>query len=93
VHNDNFGGCKTEACWSANVGPVAARVPVVTGELGEDDCAHGYVDRYLTWADAKGISYLGWSWNVMDCEDGPALISDYKGTPTAYGVGLRDHLG
>jgi endoglucanase len=72
--------------------PVAARVPVVTGELGEDDCAHGFIDEYMGWADAHGVSYLGWAWNVWDCKTGPALITDYAGTPTPYRVGLRDHL-
>jgi hypothetical protein len=27
-----------------------------------------------------------------DCAGEPALISDYDGTPTAYGKGIRDHL-
>ncbi len=73
---------------------VAAKVPVVTGEMGEDDCAHGFIDDYMTWADAQQprISYLGWTWNTWDCKDGPALITDYNGTPTAFGIGLRDHL-
>jgi endoglucanase len=93
VHKYNFGGgCVTQACWNAQIAPVAARVPVVTGELGEDDCAHGFIDEYMGWADAHGVSYLGWAWNVWDCKTGPALITDYAGTPTPYGVGLRDHL-
>ena len=71
---------------------MAAKVPVVTGEFGENDCAHGYADSYMTWADAHGLSYLGWTWNPWDCGGGPALISDWNGTPTAYGAGLRDHL-
>lgn len=92
VHNYNFGSCVTEACWDGEIAPVAAQVPVVTGELGEDDCDHSYVDDYMDWADAHGISYLGWTWNVWDCNDGPALITDYDGTPTAFGAGVRDHF-
>jgi hypothetical protein len=46
----------------------------------------------MDWADANEISYLGWTWNVWDCNNGPALISDYDGTPTAFGVGVRDHF-
>ena len=71
---------------------LAAQVPVVTGELGENDCAHNYIDQYMSWADAHGISYVGWTWDTWGCSDGPALISDYTGTPTAFGVGFRDHL-
>jgi endoglucanase len=91
-HTYNFAGCVTQACWNADVAPVATKVPVVTGELGENDCAHGYVDGYMAWADAHGVSYLGWTWNPWNCNNGPALISDWSGTPTAFGAGLHDHL-
>jgi hypothetical protein len=74
-----------------------ARVPVVMGELGESDCAHGYIDRMMAFGDARGISYLGWTWDAVapggwTCGGGPSLITAYDGTPTAFGVGLRDHL-
>jgi hypothetical protein len=39
LHIYNFSGCNAAACWDRTVAPVAAQVPVVTGELGEDDCA------------------------------------------------------
>lgn len=92
VHKYNFADCPDRACWDAQIAPVAAKVPVVTGELGENDCAHGFVDEYMAWADAHGVSYLGWAWNVWNCKTGPALITDYSGTPTPYGAGLHDHL-
>jgi len=91
-HTYDFSGCSSSSCWNASVAPVAAKVPVVTGEFGESDCAHGYADGYMAWADAHGLSYLGWTWNPWDCGGGPALISDWNGTPTAYGAGLHDHL-
>ena len=90
-HNYNFNVC-VPSCWDSTIATLATQVPVVTGELGEDDCAHSYIDRYMSWADAHGISYLGWTWDTWDCSSGPALISDYNGTPTAFGVGFRDHL-
>jgi endoglucanase len=76
---------------------VARRRPVVVGELGQTDCAHTYIDPWMRFADRHGISYLGWTWNAVapggwTCRDGPSLIEDYDGTPTAYGVGFRDHL-
>ena len=91
-HLYNFNACDTAACWNATVAPVAAVVPVVTGELGENDCAHGFVDGYMPWADAAGVSYLGWTWDTWNCNSGPALISGYDGTPTAFGAGFRSHL-
>ena len=91
LHLYNFNTCKDAACW-AGWEPIVAAVPFVTGELGEDDCAHGFVDSFMTWADARGVSYLGWTWNTWDCKTGPALVTGYDGTPTAFGTGLRDHL-
>jgi Cellulase (glycosyl hydrolase family 5)/IPT/TIG domain len=72
--------------------PIAAVVPLVTGELGETDCAHGYIDAYMPWADTNGISYLGWAWDTNGCNSFPSLISNYDGTPTNFGIGFRDHL-
>jgi len=91
-HVYNFNTCSSVSCWNATIAPVAAKVPVVTGEIGEDDCAHGFIDGYMDWADTHGLSYLGWTWDTWDCSSGPALISDYDGTPTAFGAGFRDHL-
>jgi hypothetical protein len=92
-HNYSFnGGCNTPSCWQSTVANVAAVVPVVVGELGENDCGHGYVDTFFAWADPLGLSYLGWTWNTWDCRSGPSLISDFNGTPTGFGQGFKDHL-
>jgi endoglucanase len=91
-HVYNFNTCDTAACWDRTVAPVAKVVPVVTGELGENDCASTFIDTYMPWADAHGISYLGWTWDTWDCRNGPALISAYDGTPTPFGAGFRAHL-
>ena len=91
VHNYNFGGCKDAACWDATIGPVAATRPVITGELGEDDCGGSYVSSYMAWADKKNIGYLGWTWNTWSCGGGPSLISAYDGSPTPLGTTMRAH--
>ncbi|MET8945753.1 cellulase family glycosylhydrolase [Streptomyces sp. NPDC004542] len=91
-HSYNFNYCNTQSCWDSQIAPVAAAYPLVVGEIGENDCAHGYIDTLMNWLDAKNISYLGWTWNTWDCSSGPSLISDYNGTPTAYGIGLRARL-
>jgi endoglucanase len=92
VHLYNFSGCTTQSCWASTIAPVAAAVPVVSGEIGENDCTHSFIDAYMAWADSAGVSYLGWTWDTWDCKSGPALISGYDGTPTNFGIGLRDHL-
>lgn len=91
-HAYNFNSCNTQSCWDSQIAPVAATVPLVTGELGENDCAHGYLDGLMTWLDNHNAGYLGWGWNTFDCSNFPALISNYDGTPTSFGIGLRDHL-
>jgi endoglucanase len=75
-----------------NMGIVSAQFPVVIGELGEFNCADNDLEALLPWADAKGISYLAWAWYTGECGAYPALISNYNGTPTNYGIGYRDHL-
>ncbi|RZU23621.1 cellulose-binding domain-containing protein [Streptomyces sp. BK239] len=82
----------TEACGDSTPAPVADRVPLVAGEIGENTCSHGFVDQVMRWFDEHRLSCLGWTWNIRNCSTGPALISDCNGTPTAFGVGLRDHL-
>jgi hypothetical protein len=92
LHLYNFVGCVDASCWSSRYQALARSVPLVTGEIGENDCAHGFIDGYMTWADGLGISYLGWAWNASDCKAFPSLIVDYSGTPTAFGQGLMTHL-
>lgn len=91
-HVYNFNSCASEGCWDSTLAPVAAQVPLVAGEIGENTCSHGFVDRVMKWFDDHNQSYLGWAWNTWDCSSGPSLISGYDGTPTAFGVGVRDHL-
>jgi Cellulase (glycosyl hydrolase family 5) len=91
-HSYNFSWCNTPSCWDSWVGPVAQQVPVVTGEIGENDCAHGYIDSLMQWLDGKGQSYLGWAWNTANCSSFPALITNYNGSPTGFGVGFQTHL-
>ncbi|HEU5327199.1 MAG TPA: cellulase family glycosylhydrolase [Thermomicrobiales bacterium] len=91
-HSYNFSACSTQACRDAEIAPVAAQAPLVAGEIGENDCAHGFVDGLMDWLDAHNASYLGWTWNTWNCGSGPALISNYDGTPTAFGQGVKDHF-
>jgi endoglucanase len=92
-HSYNFNTCDTKACWTATIAPVIARVPVIAGEIGENDCADTYIDPLMRWLDSKSTSYLAWAWNAdFNCSAGPGLISNYNGTPTPYGRGYRAHL-
>jgi hypothetical protein len=92
LHAYGGGPCAVSSCWSQVLEPIAAQYPIVTGELGEYDCGHSFIDDFLKWADKAGVSYVPWTWNTWDCGSGPSLISDYDGTATAFGEGYRQHL-
>jgi hypothetical protein len=98
-------GCphgSTPDCWDNRLGIIAARVPLVTTELGEHDCGHSakFIDSYMNWADTKPasgrdrVSYLAWTFNAdYSCNDvNTTLITDWSGTPNVAGRALRAHL-
>ncbi|GCE31731.1 hypothetical protein KDA_72150 [Dictyobacter alpinus] len=92
AHVYDNSGCNSTSCYDQQYAAVANQLPVVFGELGESDCQHGFVDTAMNWADQHGIGYMGWAWDTYDCGSFPSLISDYNGTPTAFGQGFKDHF-
>ncbi len=84
--------CISQSCWDSMIKPVLQSVPLIAGEIGENDCADTYVTPLMTYLDANGGNYLAWGWDTYNCSSFPALISDYAGTPTAFGLGYRNHL-
>jgi len=91
-HSYGNGSCITSSCWPTRMGSVSQRVPLLVNEIGDNNCTHGYIDSLMPWLDGQNIGYLAWTWNTWDCSSGPSLITDYTGTPTAYGVGFKTHL-
>src|SRR6516225_10507536 len=92
-HSYNFNACSNLPCWTSVVGPVIAQVPLVAGEIGQNDCASDYITTLMGWLDSQPAGYLAWAWNAdFPCAPGPSLLSSYDGTPTPYGAGFRAHL-
>jgi hypothetical protein len=92
-HDYNFNACISSSCWNTTVASVIASVPVIAGEIGENDCASGFISSLMAFLDSSHTSYLAWAWNAdFNCSSGPGLISDYTGTPTNYGAGYKAHL-
>jgi endoglucanase len=93
-HSYNFNTCNSQSCWTSQVAPVIAQVPVIAGEIGENDCSGSYINPLTTWLDSENTSYLAWAWNAdFQCSSGPGLVTDYvPGTPTAYGSAYKAHL-
>jgi endoglucanase len=89
-HSYNFNTCSSQSCWTSEVAPVIAQVPVIAGEIGENDCAGSYIDSLTSWLESENTSFLAWAWNAdFACSSGPGLITDYTGTPTAYGAAYK----
>lgn len=91
MHAYDFRPCVSPDCWSQEARPTARDVPVVATEFGQKACSSDFVDRFMTWADRAGISYLAWAWDPAGCA-APALITSWDGQPTASGDRLRAHL-
>ena len=91
-HSYNFNTCSSSSCWSSQIAPVAAKVPLIAGEIGENDCSASYINPLMSFLDSVGSSYLAWTWNNWDCSTGPSLITDYTGAATAYGAGYKAHM-
>jgi hypothetical protein len=36
---------------------VADKVPLIAGEIGENDCADNYIDPLMAYLDSRGASY------------------------------------
>ncbi len=92
--------CHDPGCWNSSVAPLTLDFPLIATEMGEFDCGFGFINEALYFLESKGASYSANAWNAgpgwpcgsSDAKSGPALISDFTGTPTAYGQGYRDHL-
>jgi len=94
-HTYNFNACVTTSCWDSTIGAVARQIPVQIGEVGQNTCAHDYIDQVMAWADTNGLGYAAWTWNPWGvCNSvGNVLILDWAGTPTStFGTGFRAHL-
>ena len=99
-------GCHVVSCWNAQVAPVAAVVPIVTGEFGNTaettstaaGNAGNYLVPFMSWADAHGVGYLPWAWwDVPASESVPnsvyALFSGSGFTPKSpSGTKFHDYL-
>jgi endoglucanase len=93
-HVYNFNACASQSCWNSQIVPVIAKVPLVPGEIGENDCAGRFIGPLMAWLDSHSTGYLAWTWNNWSggCSSGPVLITNYNGTPTNYGAAYKAHL-
>jgi endoglucanase len=89
-----YGGqvCDDVACFQAHYAPVARRVPVIFGEVGESfnsrDCGTRHIATIVDWAQAHRVGVEAWAWDTWrNCG---VLIRNYAGAPLgAYGAWIR----
>lgn len=87
-HSYDFNTCNTQSCWTAQVAPVLAKVPVLVGEIGEGDCGGGYITPLTTWLNSQSTGYLAWTWDAWgSCPS--VLITDYQGDATPFGAAYK----
>jgi aryl-phospho-beta-D-glucosidase BglC (GH1 family) len=99
--------CAKASCW-ATVAAAAktAKLPIVTGELGEQDCTDdSWLNSYMSWADQNNVSYLAWGWDVVPqaaaCSNFTSaqspgtgnleLLSNWGGSPSRLGLQAQDY--
>lgn len=93
IYEPRYAPCAGSTCWTTIMDPLAAVVPIEIGELGSINCTAASIMGLLNNADANGIGYTAWAWNVGSCSGEPSLITDYTGTPSrTYGQGFHDHM-
>ena len=86
--------CGDTACFQRTLEPIARRVPLIFGELGdavdEMTCGSRYISQFADWAGKHDVGYFVWTWNTWrNCS---ALISDFSGMPfSPYGGWVKRH--
>ncbi len=82
--------------WDTYVAKVAATVPLVAGEIGDEEgsgvCSTDFLTKVMAWLDSHNAGYNAWTWNVWGGCGSLSLISDYNGTATPYGQVYKDRL-
>jgi hypothetical protein len=92
-HVYNINVCSNVACYDLRAGAVAAQVPILATEIGNDSCNAAFMNTLMSWLDAHQQGYLAWTWDTWGTACGNiALITSYSGTPTPYGQAFKDHL-
>ena len=91
-----YGGntCDASKCFNATYAPVARRVPLIFGEMGESfgsgACATAHIPQIVGWADAHHVGYEAWAWDAWGNCGG--LIKNYSGVPySPYGAWIKAH--
>ncbi|WP_439564182.1 glycoside hydrolase family 5 protein [Microcella sp.] len=89
--------CADEACWAAEVAPLAEHVPVVMAEFGQSDGGDDHLRRAFTWAEANLSGALAWAWWSIPATESEtnaaySLVDDELQARAPSGTTLRELL-
>jgi hypothetical protein len=91
THPYNYGD-KQRGTWDAAFGFMARTAPVIATEFGDHtSCNTSYASQFFEYARSNSIQWTAWAWYPGGCQF-PSLISDWGGTPTAFGEMVRQEL-
>jgi endoglucanase len=102
-HVYNYNQCSDVTCWDEVPRAVAATLPLVVTEFGQNDCAASMVTPLMDWLDLHAAGYLAWSWNAYGPCTPPnamrrgspwSLVADYtSGEPNSeYARAVRERF-
>jgi len=89
---------KQPAAWDRDFGYLTAKVPVMIGEFGTNNCGAQYYEWVMNYADQKNIHWISWAWYAPPADRADllcsfaALITDWSGTPSAQGAVVKAHM-
>jgi hypothetical protein len=103
-HVYNYNGCRSRSCWDVAPASVAAAVPLVATEIGQNDCgSSAFIKPLMEFLDEQRVGYLAWTWNAYgscvpqatDPKSQPysLIASFYCPVPNSeFGQVFHDHL-
>jgi len=76
--------------WDRAFGVPALTHVVMAEEFGQYNCKTDYISALIERFRKYEMSWLAWNWSVAGGCEGPALLSDWEGTPSEpYGAFVR----
>ncbi len=91
-HIYNFSSCQTPTCWTQQADDgVGSAAPIILAELGSPTAPTGSSTSSWTGRTRAASATSPGRGTPGRTATDPTLITDYDGTPTAYGAGIRSH--
>jgi endoglucanase len=84
--------CADMTCWNTELLPVAARMPLMAGEVGDDSGDQSFLESFVNWANSHNLGWLAWAWTADDDNPYSLLTSDRTEARPGYGQAVQSLL-